>query len=195
MLRPPGSRGRDCHFTDISSPSLLIHLLKVEGGCSRMTVSSTAVARPHTATGAPRPTRAARPRMTITHRTGCLVASRLLGPGRLQPGQRIGPAQEVGTALQRTSGRLHALSPLRRREAVVILLDATAARRDENAAAACQARSSTSRKPSPGSSASSPRWTTARFSLTQPPVATRSSTHSPMTPTVRCRCSARADLT
>ena len=33
------SRRRDCHFTDISSPSMLKHLLKVEGGCSRMTVS------------------------------------------------------------------------------------------------------------------------------------------------------------
>ena len=33
-----------CHFADALSPSLLIHLLKVEGGCSRTTVSSMAEA-------------------------------------------------------------------------------------------------------------------------------------------------------
>ena len=38
------SRRRDCHFADALSPSLLIHLLKVGGGCSRMTVSSMAKA-------------------------------------------------------------------------------------------------------------------------------------------------------
>ena len=38
------SRRRDCHFADIPSPSILKHLLKVEGGCSRMTVSPTAQA-------------------------------------------------------------------------------------------------------------------------------------------------------
>ena len=36
------SRRRDCHFTDIPSASILKHLLKGEGGCSRMTVSPTA---------------------------------------------------------------------------------------------------------------------------------------------------------
>ena len=35
------SRRRDCHFTDIHSPSILKHLLK-GGGCGRMTVSPTA---------------------------------------------------------------------------------------------------------------------------------------------------------
>ena len=29
-----GSRWRDCHFTDTPSPSLLKHLLKVEGGAA-----------------------------------------------------------------------------------------------------------------------------------------------------------------
>ena len=37
-----GSRRRDCHFAGAPSPSTLIHLLKADGGCSRMTVSSTA---------------------------------------------------------------------------------------------------------------------------------------------------------
>ena len=36
------SHWRDCHFADAPSPSLLKHLLKVEGGCSRMTVSPMA---------------------------------------------------------------------------------------------------------------------------------------------------------
>ena len=36
------SRRRDCHFDDTPCLSLLKHLLKVEGGCSRMTASPTA---------------------------------------------------------------------------------------------------------------------------------------------------------
>ena len=38
----PPSHWRDCHFADATSPSLLKHLLKVEGGCSRMTELSPA---------------------------------------------------------------------------------------------------------------------------------------------------------
>ena len=38
----PPSHWRDCHFADALSPSLLKHLLKTEGGCSRMTVSPMA---------------------------------------------------------------------------------------------------------------------------------------------------------
>ena len=41
----PPSHWRDCHFADATSPSLLKHLLKVEGGCSRMTELSP-TARP-----------------------------------------------------------------------------------------------------------------------------------------------------
>ena len=37
----PGRR-RDCHFADTPSPSLLKHLLNVEGGCSRVAVSPPA---------------------------------------------------------------------------------------------------------------------------------------------------------
>ena len=33
---------RDCHFADALSPSLLKHLLQIDGGVSRMTVSTTA---------------------------------------------------------------------------------------------------------------------------------------------------------
>ena len=34
-MRPgDASRRRDCHFTDIPSPSLLKHLLKIEGGAA-----------------------------------------------------------------------------------------------------------------------------------------------------------------
>ena len=36
------SRRRDCHFTDTHSQSILRHLLMVEGGCRRMTVSPMA---------------------------------------------------------------------------------------------------------------------------------------------------------
>ena len=36
------SHWRDCHFDDALSPSLLKHVRKVEGGCSRMAVSPTA---------------------------------------------------------------------------------------------------------------------------------------------------------
>ena len=39
--RGESSRRRDCHFADNPSPSILKHLLKREGGCSRMTVSPT----------------------------------------------------------------------------------------------------------------------------------------------------------
>ena len=39
----PSHRRGFCHFADAFSPSLLMHPLKVEGGCSRMAVSSTAI--------------------------------------------------------------------------------------------------------------------------------------------------------
>ena len=44
LALPAGSASdrRDCHFADTPSPALLKRLLKVEGGCSRMTVSPTA---------------------------------------------------------------------------------------------------------------------------------------------------------
>ena len=41
IKKSAGSRGQ-AHFADAPSPSLLIHLLKAEGRCSRMTVSSGA---------------------------------------------------------------------------------------------------------------------------------------------------------
>ena len=45
--RPGPSRRREfCHFADTPSPSILKHLLNVEGGCSRMTVSPTATRTP-----------------------------------------------------------------------------------------------------------------------------------------------------
>ena len=49
------SRRQDCHFADALSPSLLIHLLTVEGGGSRMTVSPTARDAPRVRTKARRP--------------------------------------------------------------------------------------------------------------------------------------------
>ena len=46
LMRDPrwgrSSRRRDCHFVDALTPLLLKHLTKVEGGCSRMTVSPPA---------------------------------------------------------------------------------------------------------------------------------------------------------
>ena len=42
VLEVKPSRRRDCNVPGILSPALLIHLLKREGGCSRMTVSPTA---------------------------------------------------------------------------------------------------------------------------------------------------------
>ena len=41
---PPSHWREDCHFDEALSPSLLKHLLEVEGGYSRMTVSPTAIA-------------------------------------------------------------------------------------------------------------------------------------------------------
>ena len=41
-MKGKDSRRRDCHFPDTPSPFLLKHLLKGEGGCSRMRVSPTA---------------------------------------------------------------------------------------------------------------------------------------------------------
>ena len=45
------SRRRDCHFDDNPFVSLLKHLIKVEGGCSRMTVSPTARPADHRRSG------------------------------------------------------------------------------------------------------------------------------------------------